>query len=159
MALYVICSVLGRAMAWQPNISYWQDCTIFFILINNVNNEIKNKVLTPYVNFPCYKVAHTDLTSSFSILAILLICIMATAEGVYWSHITIIDIRYLVAEVWLAFIGMLLGTILGFSPSISVCRWWTWHMITILITSSIYLSFCIFCGMYKVQSSLLLYLG
>ena len=50
------------ARYWVPlrpdSPTYPQDCTIFFIQLNNVNNEIKNKVLQPHVNSPCHKVAH-----------------------------------------------------------------------------------------------------
>ena len=38
--------------------TYLRDSTIFFILLNIVCNEIKNKVLPPYVNYPCHKVAN-----------------------------------------------------------------------------------------------------
>ena len=42
-------------MLWKarPDSSiYPQDCTILFTQLNNVNFEIKNEVLSPYVKFP-----------------------------------------------------------------------------------------------------------
>ena len=52
---------------------YQQDLTIPFTQLNKVYKEIKNKVLLPFVKFPCHKVAyHKNSTSSFAIMAILL---------------------------------------------------------------------------------------
>ena len=48
--------LLWRARPNSP--TYLQDSTIFFIQLNNMNNEIKSKVLLCYVYYPCHKVAH-----------------------------------------------------------------------------------------------------
>ena len=51
---------LTELLLWRAgpdNPIYQQDCTIFFTQLNNVNNEIKSKVLPTYVKFSCCEVA------------------------------------------------------------------------------------------------------
>ena len=78
---WAICSVLGRAMARQPNICKISQSSLYSwtMYINK-----RNKVLPPYANSPCHKVAHAgNSTSSFSISAILHSCIL----GYSWFFI------------------------------------------------------------------------
>ena len=75
MEFETICLVLGRAMAQQPNICKIPNLLYTADLLCMKQN--KNKVLPPYVNSPCHKVADAgNSTSSFSISAILHSCML-----------------------------------------------------------------------------------
>ena len=56
----IVCAVLALD-SWNyysgEQAQHTQHCPIFFIQLNYVHNNIRNKVLPPYVKLPCHKVA------------------------------------------------------------------------------------------------------
>ena len=73
-----ICSVLGRATARQPNIRKIPESSLYSWTMYITE---KNKVLPPYANSPCHKVAHAgNSTSSFSIQPYCIAACWATAD-------------------------------------------------------------------------------
>ena len=80
----------------------------------------------------------------FSISDFVLTHILVTAEKtvqiIQWS----LSSDTYTVEVCLVYTGVFLDTICWFLPSISVTRWWAWHMVTTFITNAMYLSLCIF---------------
>ena len=67
--------LLGTGESYSPTAQHMQDSPIFFIQLNYVHNNNKNKVLPPYGKFPCHKVAqHWEFHILFLNSAILHSC-------------------------------------------------------------------------------------
>ena len=110
---------------WKIAQSSSHSCTMY------INENEWNKVLLPYVNSLCCKMAH------FLFISTILCKSQFSPQLKIWRiFIVVFDILYSdYRRSLVSILGVPLVTFVGFLPSISLLRWWTWYMVNIFITN------------------------